>query len=222
LPPITLHPPDEKVLIDALLAAFDLFGTFVFALSGGIAGVKHRLDVFGVLVLSFAAATCGGILRDVLIGAIPPASLQDWRYAGVSILAGGVTLLWNQRLVRLQNAVLIFDAAGLGLFAVAGAGKALAYHLGPVPAALLGMLTGIGGGVVRDLLVSEVPAVLRRDVYAIAALAGASVLVGGEALRLPSNLLAVVGASLCFSIRMLAIHRKWSFPVAPPPEPPAN
>ncbi len=217
---MNLQPPDPKVVADALLVAFDLFGTFVFALSGGIAGVRHRLDLFGVLVLSFAAATFGGIMRDVLIGAIPPASLQDWRYLGVSILAGAITFLWNTRLARMQNAVLIFDAAGLGLFAVAGAGKALAYNLGPVPAALLGMLTGIGGGVIRDLLVSEVPVVLRRDVYAVAALAGASVLVGGEALQRPSNLVAVVGAALCFGIRMLAIHRKWSFPVVRLPEPP--
>ncbi|MEP7362680.1 MAG: trimeric intracellular cation channel family protein [Acidobacteriota bacterium] len=219
---MALPPPDPKILIDALLVAFDLFGTFVFALSGGIAALKHRLDLFGVLVLSFAAATFGGIMRDVLIGAVPPASLQDWRYLAVSILAGVVTLVWNARLARLQNAVLIFDAAGLGLFAVAGAGKALAYHLGPVPAALLGMLTGIGGGLVRDLLVAEVPAVLRRDVYAVAALAGASVLVGGEALHLPSNLVAVLGASLCFAIRMLAIYRHWSFPVVRLPEPPTN
>ena len=210
---MSLSPPDEKVLIDALLVAFDLTGTFVFALSGGIAAIRHRLDAFGVLVLSFAAATSGGIMRDVLIGAVPPASLQDWRYLAVSILAGIVTLVWNDRLARLQHAVLIFDAAGLGLFAVAGAGKALAYNLAPVPAAMLGMLTGIGGGVIRDVLVSEVPVVLRRDIYAIAALAGASVLVGGELLQLPSNLVAVLGAVLCFTIRMFAIYRKWSFPL---------
>lgn len=210
---MSLSPPDEKVLIDALLVAFDLTGTFVFALSGGIAAIRHRLDAFGVLVLSFAAATSGGIMRDVLIGAVPPASLQDWRYLAVSILAGIVTLVWNDRLARLQHAVLIFDAAGLGLFAVAGAGKALAYNLAPIPAAMLGMLTGIGGGVIRDVLVSEVPVVLRRDVYAIAALAGASVLVGGELLQLPSNLVAVLGAVLCFTIRMFAIYRKWSFPL---------
>ena len=214
-----IHLPDEKVLTGAVLVAFDLFGTFVFALSGGIAAVKYRLDLFGVLALSAAAGTFGGIMRDVLIGAVPPASLQDWRYLGVSVLAGVVTFVWSPTLCRLQNAVLVFDAAGLALFAVAGAGKALAYHLAPVPAALLGMLTGIGGGVVRDLLVSEVPAVFKRDIYAVAALAGASVLVGGETLRLPSNLVAVLGAFLCFVIRILAIYRKWSFPVVRAPEP---
>jgi uncharacterized membrane protein YeiH len=219
---MNIHLPDERVLIDALLVAFDLFGTFVFAISGGIAAVKYRLDLFGVLVLSFAAATSGGVMRDLLIGAIPPASLQDWRYLAVSILAGLITFVWSPMLCRLQNAVLIFDAAGLALFAVSGAGKALAYHLAPIPAAMLGMVTGIGGGVVRDVLVSEVPAVLRRDIYAVAALAGASVLVFGEALGLASNLVAVAGASLCFAIRMLAIYRKWSFPVVRTPEPPAD
>ncbi len=219
---MALYPPDEKVLIDALLVAFDLTGTFVFALSGGIAALRHRLDLFGVLVLSFAAATSGGIMRDVLIGAVPPASLQDWRYLAVSILAGVVTLVWHERLARFQHAVLIFDAAGLGLFAVAGAGKALAYNLAPIPSAMLGMLTGIGGGVIRDVLVSEVPVVLRRDVYAIAALAGASVLVGGQTLQLPSNLVAVLGAILCFAIRIAAIYRKWSFPLGRLPGPHAD
>ncbi len=205
---------NEKLLVDAALRVFDLIGTFVFGISGGIAGARHRLDLFGILVLSFAAATFGGITRDVLIGAIPPASIQDWRYPGVSILAGLVTFFWSAKISRLQNDVLVFDAAGLGLFAVAGAGKALAFHLGPVPAALLGMVTGIGGGVVRDMLVSEVPAVLKTDVYAVAALAGASVFVVGNVFQLPSTPMAVAGALLCFGIRMIAIRRGWQFPVA--------
>ncbi len=206
--------PNEHMLVDALLRAFDLIGTFVFGLSGGLAAARHRLDLFGILVLSFAAATFGGITRDVLIGAIPPASIQDWRYLGVSILAGLVTFFWHAKISRLKNDVLVFDAAGLGLFAVAGAGKALAFHLGPVPAALLGMVTGIGGGVVRDMLVSEVPAVLKTDVYAVAALAGASVYVVGSVFQLPSTPMALAGALLCFGIRMIAIRRRWQFPVA--------
>lgn len=202
-----------------MIEVFDLIGTFVFAISGALAGARHRLDLFGVLVLSFAAATFGGIIRDVVIGAIPPASIQDWRYVTVSILAGVVTFYWQPRVTRWQRAMMIFDAAGLGLFAVAGAGKALAFHLGPVPAALLGMLTGIGGGVVRDVLVSEVPAVLRADIYAVAALAGASIVVIANMLQLPMQPAAVFGAALCFGIRMVAIRRGWRFPVAtPPPE----
>jgi len=128
------------ILIYTLLVAFDLGGTFVFALSGATAAVKHRLDLFGVLVLSFAAGNSGGIARDVMIGAVPPAAISDWRYIAVSILAGLITFFWYR-----LSPVLVFDAAGLALFAVSGAGKALVLHSGPVAATLLGMLTGIGG-----------------------------------------------------------------------------
>jgi uncharacterized membrane protein YeiH len=207
-------PAREEVVINLLLTIFDYIGTFAFAISGAIAGTRHKLDIFGVLVLSFAAATFGGIARDVLIGALPPASIQDWRYAAVSVVAGITTFFCYAKVSRVEQAVLITDAAGLGLFAVTGAGKALAYHLDPIPAALLGMLTGIGGGVVRDVLVSEVPAVFRKDVYAVAALAGASIVVLGNVLRLPPQPIALCGALLCFGIRMLAIRHRWHFPVA--------
>jgi len=207
-------PAREDVVIHLLFTIFDLTGTFAFAISGAIAGARHRLDVFGVLVLSFAAATSGGIARDVLIGAIPPASIQDLRYVAASVLAGVITFFWYGKVGRMRNAVLFFDAAGLGLFAVAGAGKALAYEMGPVAAALLGMLTGIGGGVVRDVLVSEVPVVFRKDVYAVAALAGASVVVVGSEWGWPPQPVAVAGALLCFGIRMMAIYQHWQFPMA--------
>lgn len=213
-------PIKEEAVVNLLLTVFDLLGTFAFAISGAIAGARHKLDVFGVLVLSFAAATFGGITRDVLIGALPPASIQDWRYLAVSLLAGVITFFWYSKVSRVRHAVLIFDAAGLGLFAVAGAGKALAYSLDPIPAALLGMLTGIGGGVVRDVLVSEVPAVFRTEVYAVAALAGASVVVVGNVLKWPPQPVAIGGALLCFGIRMMAIYRRWHFPVARTPESP--
>ena len=131
----------------------------------GVAGVKHwRLDIFGVLVLSFAAANAGGIARDVMIGATPVAALSDWRYVAVSLAAGLLLTFYCYPFIdRLSGSVLIFDAAGLALFAVTGTTKALAYHLNPVAAALLGMLTGIGGGVMRDILTVEVPVVLRAD-----------------------------------------------------------
>ena len=173
------------ILINTLLVAFDLGGTFVFALSGATAAVKHRLDLFGVLVLSFAAGNSGGIARDVMIGAVPPAAISDWRYIAVSILAGLITFYWYRIINRLSSPVLVFDAAGLALFAVSGAGKALAFHAGPVAATLLGMLTGIGGGMVRDVLVREIPTVLRTELYAVAALIGAAVVVIGRMLHRP-------------------------------------
>ena len=205
---------DTPPLISATLLTLDILGTFVFAMSGAAAGVKKRLDVFGVCVVAFVAATAGGMIRDVLIGAIPPAAISDWRYLTTSLAAGAVTFLWFPRVQRLNILVLIFDALGLSLFAVAGAEKALAYGLNPPASAMLGMLTGIGGGVVRDVLVNEVPVVLRADLYALAALAGASVAVSGTLLELPDAPTASVGAALCFLIRLVAIRRGVKLPVA--------
>jgi uncharacterized membrane protein YeiH len=206
------------ILINTLLVAFDLGGTFVFALSGATAAVKHRLDLFGVLVLSFAAGNSGGIARDVMIGALPPAAIGDWRYVAVSILAGLITFYWYRIINRLSSPVLVFDAAGLALFAVSGAGKALAFHAGPVAATLLGMLTGIGGGMVRDVLVREIPTVLRTELYAVAALIGAVVVVIGSMLHLPSSAAAAAGAVLCFGLRFMAIRQGWQLPIARPSE----
>ena len=200
--------------MESLLLVLDLVGTFVFALSGAMAGVRRRVDLFGVLVLSFAAANAGGMTRDVLIGAVPPAALTDWRYLGVSLLAGVITFYWSADIGRLQSAVLIFDAMGLATFAVSGAQKALVHGLEPVMAALLGMLTGIGGGMLRDVLLAEVPTVLRADIYATAALAGAAVVVIGHLLLLPPLPVALVGAASCFALRMVAIRRGWKLPTA--------
>jgi|SRR5689334_20891728 uncharacterized membrane protein YeiH len=208
--------------MQTFLLVLDLLGTFVFAFSGATAGVKRRLDLFGVLVLSFAAGNVGGITRDVLIGAVPPGAISDWRYLGVSLLAGVITFWWSPVVNRLKSPVLVFDGAGLALFAVSGAQKALAYGLNPVMAALLGMLTGIGGGMARDVLLAEIPTVLRSDLYAVAALAGAAVVVIGNALHLPSAAVTIVGAILCFGLRLIAIRRGWHLPVARPPDQPAR
>jgi uncharacterized membrane protein YeiH len=202
----------------SLLLVLDLVGTFVFAISGATAGVTRRLDLFGTLVLSFVAGNFGGITRDVLIGSVPPAAISDWRYLAVSLLAGVITFYWSSAVDKLNSPVLIFDAAGLALFAVSGAQKALAFGLNPVMAALLGMLTGVGGGMVRDILVAEIPIVLRADIYAVAALAGAAVVVIGQLLRIPPTATTIVGALLCFALRLMAIHRGWHLPVAKWPE----
>ena len=200
--------------MESLPYILDLAGTFVFALSGAVAGVKHRLDIFGVLVLSFAAANTGGITRDVLIGAIPPGAISDWHYVGVSLVAGLITFGFSSAIMRQWNPVLLFDAAGLAFFAVSGAHKALVYGLNPVMATLLGMLTGIGGGMARDVLLAEIPTVLRADLYAVAALVGAAIVVIANMLQLPSGVAALVGAALCFGLRVLAIRNSWQLPVA--------
>ncbi|ANW00304.1 trimeric intracellular cation channel family protein [Bradyrhizobium icense] len=202
--------------MNTLLLVLDLIGTFVFALSGASAAVKRRLDVFGVLVLSFVAGNFGGITRDLMIGAVPPAAINDWRYLAVSLLAGVLTFCWFPGVDRWRNSVLLFDAAGLALFAVSGTQKALAVGLNPVMAALLGMVTGIGGSMVRDVLVAEIPTVLRADLYAVAALAGAAVVVVGSLLHSPPTVTTIAGAALCFGLRLMAIRHGWRLPIARP------
>ncbi|MGH8414337.1 MAG: trimeric intracellular cation channel family protein [Gammaproteobacteria bacterium] len=197
-----------------LLLVLDLGGTFVFAISGAVAAVRHRLDIFGIMVLAFAAGNVGGMTRDLLIGAVPPAAIANWNYLAVSILAGFVTFFWYPVINRLKNPVLWFDAVGLAFFAVAGAEKALVYGLNPVMAALLGMLTGIGGGMLRDVLVNQIPTVLRADFYALAALAGAAVVVVGHMLHIQPVAATIAGGVLCFALRFMAIQYGWHLPKA--------
>ena len=207
----------QHIEIAGLLLTLDLAGTAVFAISGAAVGVKHGLDVFGVCVLAFVAGNAGGMLRDVLIGAIPPVAFSGWQYVTVSLLAGVVTFIWHPRLERLHTPILIFDAVGLGLFSVSGTQKALAFGANPMVAALLGMLTGIGGGMIRDVLVREIPTVLRKDLYALAALAGAGVVVAAPALHLRPTPATVAGAMLCVGLRLVAIRRGWGLPTADHP-----
>ena len=210
----------HQAWIRTLVVALDLAGTFVFALSGAAVGIRRKLDLFGVLVLSFVAATAGGITRDVLIGATPPAAILDWRYLTVALVAGMLMFFSYpvrgryQIDERLRRPIHVVDAVGLSLFTVAGALKALAFQLGPVQAVLIGILTAVGGGVVRDVLAAEVPVVLRSELYAVAAMVGASVLVIGRHLGLTSEVAAMAGAVACFAIRIAALWHKWHLPTA--------
>lgn len=212
--------PATSGVLHALIPVLDLCGTFAFALSGAMAGIKRQLDLFGVLVLSFAASSAGGITRDLLIGAVPPAALQDWRYLTVSVLAGLMAFYWTSTIEKLRDPVRLLDAVGLAFFAVSGAQKALAFGASPIMAILLGMLTGIGGGVVRDVLLAEIPVVLRSELYAAAALVGAAVVVGGTLLHLPVLVCALGGGLTCFTLRVTAIRRGWRLPVAREGDPP--
>jgi uncharacterized membrane protein YeiH len=205
---------DGHHVVTTFLVVFDLTGTFIFALSGAIAAVKHRLDAFGILVLCFVTGNAGGITRDIMIGALPPAAINEWRYVAVSIVAGVIVFFGYPVINRLSSPVLLFDAAGLGLFCVAGADKALAFHAGPIAATLLGMTTGIGGGMVRDVLVMEIPTVLRTELYAVAALLGAASTVVGQRLGIPVHVAAPLGAALCIALRLLALRYAWHLPVA--------
>jgi uncharacterized membrane protein YeiH len=202
------------IRIEAFIPILDLGGTFVFAISGAVAAVNRRLDIFGILVVAFVTGNFGGITRDLLIGAVPPAALIDGRYLLVSAVAGLITFFWYAGVNRLRLPVLMFDAAGLAFFAVAGAQKATVFGLNPVASALLGMLTGIGGGMMRDVLLTEIPQVLRSDLYAVAALAGASVVVIGDQLGVAYGASATLGGVLCFGLRFMAIRHRWHLPIA--------
>jgi uncharacterized membrane protein YeiH len=202
-----------------LLLVFELVGIFVFAISGGLVAVRKQLDVFGVVVLAGATGLGGGFLRDVLIGATPPTALADWRYLLVPVGAGLTTFVFHPALGRMERVVGVFDAAGLALFCVTGALKALDYGLGPVPAALMGMLTGIGGGIVRDLLAGRVPVIFSSELYATPALAGAAWAVLAQQQHWGLAAVALPAMLVCFTWRVLAITRNWR---APLPKGPAS
>ena len=197
-----------------LILVLNLAATFVFGLSGGLAAVRARFDLFGVLVLAAVVGLAGGITRDVLIG-VPPATFRDARYLA-AVGAAGVACFFGGRLIeRARPAVLVFDAIGLSLFCVTGASKAISFRLGPTQAIILGAITGIGGGIVRDLLLGQVPTVLRSELYAIPALAGAAVVAVAHSLGSDSGVYALAGAALCLVIRLIGIRYRLNIPTAP-------
>src|ERR1700679_3236084 len=191
--------PGARLTSTKLYLAVDLAGTLIFALEGALAAIVGQLDLLGLMVLSFATALGGGIIRDLLIGAVPPGAIRDWRYGAVAFAGGAITFFSYHLVGQIPPALLMaLDAAGLALFAVAGAGKALAYGISPFVAVLMGGITGVGGGTIRDVLLARVPTVLNADVYATAALAGAAVMVIGLKFRMPHRIMSVCGGIVCF------------------------
>lgn len=197
-----------------LLTTLDMIGTFVFALSGGTRAVERRLDPFGVVFLAYVAAVSGGILRDLLIGATPPDAIANWHYLAIATAAGLICYFAYGPIRRLAAPVAIFDAIGLGLFAVIGTRKALDAGLPPLMAAVLGMMSAIGGGIARDILTIRTPMVLRVEIYALAALAGAAVVAFGAYVGLPSAFNLPCGAALTISLRLIALRQRWHLPRA--------
>ena len=201
------------------LVVLDLTGIFFFAVAGALVAVRKNLDLFAALVLGGVTGLGGGFIRDVLIGATPPAALTDWRYLLVPVFAGLLTFAFHPAVGRLERVVTLFDAFGLAVFCVTGALKAVEFGLGPVPAALMGMVTGVGGGVIRDVLVGSVPVIFEGVLYATPALAGAAVAVLLDRADLPFLVVAAAGFSTCLTWRLLALVRGWR---APLPKGPAN
>ena len=196
--------------------ALDIAGTFLFAVEGAIAGADAGLDAFGILVMSFSVALIGGLVRDLLIGAVPPQAIKDWRYPAIAFTGGIVTFFLHRYVVAVPRPVFItLDAAALSVFAVAGAEKALDFGINPLAAALMGTLTGVGGGTLRDMLLARVPIILRADVYATAALAGAAVMIAARKAGIPPVAAALAGGLTCFVLRIVAVWQHWALPHLP-------
>lgn len=206
--PVMAEPP--------LLLALDLTGTFAFALNGAITGLEAaKLDIIWMLTLGMITALGGGILRDILIDALPPATFKDWRYLAVAAGGGLIAFLLSRRLDRLAGLITVLDAAGLSLFAVTGATKALDFGMGAGQAVILGAVTAVGGGTLRDVLIRQVPTVLSSELYAIPALVGALIAVVTSVTG-TSGLPADLGAAAaCFGIRMLGVHYQLNAPAPP-------
>jgi uncharacterized membrane protein YeiH len=201
---------------ESLTLALNLMGTFAFGLSGGILAVRKQMDLFGVLVLSVATGLGGGILRDIVLGHIPPATLTDWRYLAAASLAGLLVFIWYDRVVHLGRLITTFDAVGLSIFTVTGTTIALSSGLSPAPAVLLGMLTGVGGGVLRDVLAAEVPLIFRSEIYAVASMLGAITIIVAAQIGFSGVPVEVLAAIATFSLRMVSVQRGWKIPVARP------
>jgi len=200
--------------LHSLFNILDLTGTFAFAISGATAARQRGLDLFGILAIAFIVACGGGIIRDLCIGSIPPAGLTNWRYLVTAFTASVITIGLFSLVQRLNRPVIFFDALGLSLFAVTGAQKSLAFGHNAEVAILLGITTAVGGGVLRDILLNRVPVILEKEIYASAALVGATIVVLGNHFKwLPSDLTALIALIVCFGLRLLALHFHWNLPV---------
>jgi uncharacterized membrane protein YeiH len=195
-----------------LLAALDLLGTLVFAFSGALLAARRGFDIFGIVVLAIAAGTAGGVLRDLLLGATPPVALGDWRYVAVCTAAAVFVFVLSTEAGRVEGLVRVLDAFGLGLFAAAGSTKAIDAGIGSTAVVLLGVLTAVGGGVARDLLAGLVPAVLRTEIYAIAALLGSVLIVVAVNLGVSLSTAALLGAIFTILLRLVAMRFGWQAP----------
>jgi uncharacterized membrane protein YeiH len=198
------------------LSALELVGIFVFAISGGLMAIQKGFDAVGILILAEVTALGGGVVRDLIIGDIPPAAFRQVGYLLVPLVAATVAFFAHPVVERLTFAVLLFDAAGLGLFCVTGTLKALDHGLGSVQSAVLGVTTGVGGGLLRDIIARQTPALVKvdTDLYSIPAMAGAAVVTITYRVGLPMPVVAPVAAVFVFAFRVLAMVRHWTAPQA--------
>jgi uncharacterized membrane protein YeiH len=207
-----------KMSASILFVCLNVLGTFVFGLSGAMVGIRRRLDIFGILVLAVATGVAGGIIRDLLLGSVPPEVLHTYWPMAVASLAGVCAFFFQPQIERFKRPVMLLDAVGLGVFAVAGCSKAIAFGLAPPGAVLLGVMTAIGGGMLRDMMAAEVPRVLHEEVYALAAFAGAATYAGCLWLGVPDVISAAGGVVFAVGLRLASVYLGWRLP-RPPRQP---
>lgn len=197
-----------------LALVLDVIGVAAFAVSGALVGVRRGLDLFGVLVLAWLTGLGGGTLRDVLIGFIPPVGISDWRMIGSALAAGLATFALHGAVDRVRRPIRVLDSVGLAFFCVTGTLKALGFGVGPVTAIIVGTITAVGGGVLRDVLAGQVPELLRRELYAFPAMLGSTLTVVVHYLEEvgPQTLWPIIG--LVFALRLAAIRFDWHAPQA--------
>jgi uncharacterized membrane protein YeiH len=196
-----------------ILLALDLAGTFAFALNGALTAVRAaRLDLVGVLTLGMITAIGGGIIRDILLGAVPPATFRDWRYLAVAAAGSLIAFAFAGRLHRLAGPIMVLDAVGLSVFAVTGASKAVEFGIQAPQAVILGTITAVGGGTLRDVLVREIPSVMRDGLYAVPAFAGAAITVAAILLGVYGVPAAILAGVACFLIRVLGVRFDLNLP----------
>ncbi|GAA1372502.1 trimeric intracellular cation channel family protein [Streptomyces beijiangensis] len=194
----------------------DIVGIFVFAISGALLAVRKNFDVFGIAVFAEVTALGGGLFRDMVIGAIPPAAFTDLGYFLTPLLAAALVFFLHPEVERIQGAVNVFDAAGLGLFCVTGTTKAYEHGLGLTASAVMGLATAVGGGVLRDVLANEVPSLVRwdRDLYAVPAIIGATLVVLCIKFDMLNAGTSAVAAFIAVVLRLLAMRYGWRAPRA--------
>ena len=203
--------------LHSLYYFLDLAGTFAFAISGATAAKQRGLDLFGIFAIAFLVACGGGIIRDLCIGAIPPAGLTNWQYLVTAIIATALTVGIYSLVQKLHRPVILFDALGLSLFAVTGAQKTLLFGHTAQVAVILGITTAVGGGVLRDIMLNRIPVILEREIYASAALIGAAIVVSGNYFNwISADLASILGLLVCVGLRMLALKYQWNMPATKP------
>ena len=204
-----------KLKVEKVILAADLIGTTVFAIEGALSAIRGHLDLLGVMVIAFISALGGGVIRDLLLGAAPPNAIRDWRYPALTFSAGLLAFVFNSSMQEIPRILLfVLDAGGLALFTVAGVEKAILYKNHALVAILLGTIGAVGGGMIRDILMNRVPAILQTDIYASAAIFGAAIVLIARRAGMSDGGASLLGGTCCFVLRMLAVRYGWHLPRA--------